>query len=276
MPASSADGLFTAANPASGLVSSLLASVAPQLAAGQAGIASAGLQAQLAPEQFGLESQMAANQYQNQLANLGLSQAGIGLSRQGLGLQQQLLGTQEGLAGQQYGLALGTPGSTTGGGLYAQLANLAFQYPLQVQQAQASAAGRGAGNTVGAENALSQLAEQYGYNTGNINEALKQAALGYQGQLAGFGYQQGQLGLSGQQLGLQQQQLGLQGQLAGQQYGYDTAQLGLSSALSAAQDQSSYLNAIAGQAQTIGQAVSPLGILQGSMFQMPAQPNTGN
>lgn len=252
----------TAPSPSGDLLSILLGAIAPELAGGQASIASAGLASQLAPLQYGLENQYSTQNYQNQLAQLGLSQ-------QGLGLQQGYLGQQQQQAGAQYGLTTGTPGNVGGGGLYAELANLQYQYPQQVQGAEANAAASGATNTVGFANQLGSLAEQQKYNTGNLYNQLQQAALGYQGQQQGFAYQGGQLGLQGQGLGLQNQ-------LLGSQYGYNTAMSGLQGALTGAQDQSALLGAIGNQAGLIGQTAAPLGLLQGSTFSLPAQPNVSN
>jgi hypothetical protein len=279
-----------APNPASSVVSTLESQVAPTLAADQAGIAQAQTQAQLDPQLYALQSGYNTQQYGNTLQQQALSQQGLNLQEgytgqqyqdtlAGLGLQQGYLGQQEGFAGQQLGLTLGS-GGIGGGGLAAQQANLNYQLPLQLQSQQGAAAASGAGNTVGNQNALGGIHEQYQYNTGNLANQTAQANLGYQQQLAGFGYQQGQLGLQGReaqqqnayqqgQYGLQQRGLNLSNLEAGQQYQYGQQTAGIQGALQYGQDYSNLQNQIGNAAQTAIDAGSPASVLQGGIYQEP-------
>lgn len=212
-------------------------------------------------QQQNISQEMATAQQQQgyEVAQYGISQQQLGLegtentqqygnTMAGLGLQQKLLGTQEQVASGTYGLQQGS-GGVGGGGYAAQLANLSYQLPQQIQSQQGASAASGAGQTVGARNALSSINEQYQYNTGNVRNQQAQSALAYQGQQAGFGYQQGQIGLQGteaqQQEANQAQNLALQGQSAalgqqsevsgyqGQQQGYQNTQQQLQNAAAA-------------------------------------------
>lgn len=160
-----------------------------------------------------------AQQYQNQLASLGLTQ-------QATASQQGYLGTEESQSAQGYQLQ------------QAQVANeqqqLAYQTPLQIQAQQGQAAAAGASNTVGNKNAQGLITE---------NAATQQQAYALQGQQntvaqqqaqAGFQQQGAQLGFTQQQNALAQQAAGLtqQGELQGyqgqqEQYANSLAQLKL-------------------------------------------------
>lgn len=230
----------------------LFSQIAPQVGLENLATNAAQGQAALIPSQTQAQLGLATAEYQNQLANLGLSQ-------QGLAGQQQYLGTQEAIAPQQYAL--------TQQGLQEQLAQLAYNYPLQVQAQNASAAASGAVNTVGNQTALQSLAKYSGpggWNQQDIQRAMTQAGLSNQLQNAGFALQNLQTGLPGQN-SLAQQSLGLQQQLAGQQYGYgqqSTQLQGLMDYLGAQQ------NVYGQQANTVGQILqnqAPLGLLSSAV-----------
>lgn len=224
--------------------------ITPQVGLENQAVNLAQAQGALIPQQTALEQSYAGQQYQNALANQALQQ-------QGLAGEQQYLGTQEAIAPQQYAL--------TTGGLQQQLQELAFNYPLAVQQQQGAAAAQGASNTVGNRNALAQLAAYSNPDTGfaaqDIQRSLAQAGLSNQLQNASFGLQNLQTGLPGQN-SLSQQALNLQNQALGQQYQYNLANSQLQGAFGYLGAQQGVLGQQAGIEGQIIQNQAPLGLLQ--------------
>lgn len=185
---------------------------------------------------LGQEQGLANQLFGQQQGYIGQQQGFAGQEYQntlvGLGLQGTLLGQQEQLAGQGYALTgaelaqqggyLGQQESIAGGQYAATQANLAnegaqlnYQFPIAQQQQQGQAASQGAGATVGNRQALASLGQNYSSNLQSLGLQGEQAALGYQGQEAGFANQAAQLGFQGQEAALsyagQQAQFGEQG-----------------------------------------------------------------
>ena len=195
------------------------------------------LQQQALASQIGTAAQQQGTelkQYQTQLEQYGVT-------GQSLASQSGYIGQQQDIASQEYGVtqqSLASQGGYIGqesdlagqelGNQQAQLANqssqIAYEYPLQMQQQQGAAAAAGATNTVGNREALANITATNGAG------GFAQTGLALQGQAAGLAYtgteqgleqQQAQLGYSGQQAALQEQ--GTQAGLTQQQ-----AQIGFS------------------------------------------------
>jgi hypothetical protein len=192
-------------------------------------------QAGIAGQAGTLAQQQAIVQQENPLNSQLLANTSAGAALAG-----QYIGQQEQTSAQQYQEQMGAFGLQQG--------NLDYQLPVAQQTASGQAAAAGASNTVGAQRTQQGLQQQYGYNTGMLQNQEKQAGTQQFAAQQGYQEQAGQNALTQQsdyiqqqlgQLGQQSQAVGYQGQES--QYQNQIDQLGISAkeqGLSAQQAQS--------------------------------------
>ncbi len=201
------------------------------------------------------DTQLAQN-YQNTLAQLGLSGQQLGIQGQQLGLQGTQIGQQQALQQGQYGLTQQQQA----------LQNLeAHQgYQTGLHDLQSAGAASGTGGTGTQSFGLEQLSQQLQNQLAGLGIQGQQSALGNTYQTQQLQDALKQLGFSKEQLGVSQQQLGLQGTEAAQQYQTGTQQAANTYANLANQVQLGQEANTAGQYSQTGQLLDSL--LQSGLF----------
>jgi hypothetical protein len=156
------------------------------------------------------------------IAGALLNQQGIGLQSQQLGATAQTQAEQQAIEQGQYGLQQQ--------GLASQMAQLAYQFPLQQQQQEGAAAASGASNSVGNRQTLAEnqaFNGAGGFNEQSLFRQQQLAGLGQASEVAGYQGQQAQNQLGQQQLQLAAKQANIPVEQLEAQMGYGLQQLGV-------------------------------------------------